>query len=85
MTATVKAMENNINTQFTNESLILKLKLSFFLTGWPLIMALTLSFFFYVKILVFFDENLGIYISEYALLEYISLFTITLLPSLLQA
>ncbi len=48
-------------------------------------MALTLTFFFYVKILLFFDENLGIYISEYALLEYISLFTITLLPSLLQA
>jgi hypothetical protein len=55
------------------------------ITGWPLIMALTLTFFFYVKILLFFDENLGIYISEYALLEYISLFTITLLPSLLQA
>jgi len=54
------------------------------ITGWPLIMALTLIFF-YVKILVFFDESLGIYISEYALLEYISLFTITLLPSLLQA
>jgi hypothetical protein len=33
--------------------------------------------FFCVKILVFFDENLGIYISKYALLEYISLFTIT--------
>ncbi len=41
--------------------------------------------FFYVKILVFFDESLGIYVSEYVLLEYISLFTTTLLPSLLQA
>jgi len=48
-------------------------------------MAVTLSLFFYVKILVFFHEILGIYISEYAPLEYISLFTITLLPSLLQA
>jgi len=37
-------------------------------------MALTLSFFYYVKILVFFDESLWIYVSEYALLEYISLF-----------
>jgi len=30
--------------------------------------------FFYAKILVFFDESLGIYVSECALLEYISLF-----------
>jgi hypothetical protein len=34
---------------------------------------------FNVKILVFFGEILGIYISEYVLLEYISFFTITLL------
>jgi len=37
------------------------------LTGWPYIMVLTLSFFFNVKILVFFDEILEKYISEYAL------------------
>jgi len=48
-------------------------------------LAINFELFFYVKILVFFDESLGIYVSEYALLEYISLFTITLLPSLLQA
>jgi hypothetical protein len=48
-------------------------------------MAVTLSLFFYVKILVFFHKILGINISKYALLEYISLFTITLLPSLLHA
>ena len=45
------------------------------ITGWPHKTELTFGYFFNVKILAFFD---GIYISEYALLEYISLFTITL-------
>jgi hypothetical protein len=60
-------------------------KKNFFNSKFYVLMALTLSLFFYVKILVFFHKILGIHISKYALLEYISLFTITLLPSLLHA
>ena len=54
-------------------------------TGWPYVTGLTLGYFFKVKIFEFFYEILGIYISEYVFSEYISLFTITLPPSLLQA